>query len=106
MTTCEHAIRITAPMTARQAAIIDRMRADQFSLLSERRERVPAPIWFEEPRADGRYMVFRFGSHDTAAVFGMTWGDDCGQVPPEQLDAWDESQAVREQETERAHATG
>jgi hypothetical protein len=99
MTTCEDAIRITAPMTARQSSIIDRMRADQLALLRERRERVPAPIWYEDQRANGVYMVFRFGSPDTAAVFGMTWGDDCRQVPPEQLDAWDESQAVLGLET-------
>jgi hypothetical protein len=101
MTTCEHAIRITASMIARRAAIIDRMRADQLALLRERRERVPAPLWHEDQRADGLYMVFRFGSPETATVFAMRWGDDCGQMPPEQLDAWDESQALLELETGR-----
>jgi hypothetical protein len=100
MTTCEHAIRITAPMTARQAAIIDRMCADQLALLRERRERVPAPIWYEDQRANGLYMVFRFGSPETATTFAADLARrPRGRVPQEQIDAWDKSQAVLGLET-------
>jgi hypothetical protein len=67
-------------MTARQSAVIDILRADQLVLLRQNRERVPAPLWYEDPRADGLFMVFRFGSIYTATVFGMTWGDDAGRV--------------------------
>jgi hypothetical protein len=85
-------------MTAWQSTVLEAMRWDQLPLLRQNDETVPAPIWFEDQRADGAYMVFRFGSPDTAGVFGMTWRDDCGRVPPEQLDAWDESQALLELE--------
>jgi hypothetical protein len=87
MTTREHAIRITIPSTAWQSTVLEAMRRDQLLLLRQNRERVPAPLWHEEPRADGLYMVFQFGSTYTATVFEMTWGGDASRVPPEQLDA-------------------
>jgi hypothetical protein len=74
------------------------MRADQHVLLRERRESVPAPLWHEDLRADSLYMVFRFGSAETATVFAMTWGNECGGVLQERLDDWDESRALRELE--------
>jgi len=95
----KHAIRITIPMTAWQSTVLEAMRRDQLLLLKQNGEAVPAPLWHEKPCAGGLDVVFRFASTYTVTVFEMTWGDDASRVSPKQLDAWDESRALLEQET-------